>query len=202
MPTIEDGGVDGRAIVERELRLLSKIDHPNILKVHEAFEDEFKIYFVVDEMDGLTLFDRIMLEGRLKEERAATVSSYLSSIIKYLHKNGIILRNLRPENIMLEGKEISDNVDIKIVDLSLAVEKTEDWGKAGRNTQYDDALDKFITLQPIFRAPELFSKTQPYDEKVDMWSLGCIIFNMVMGVPPFYEQDESALINQVRHGSY
>ena len=53
-------------------------------------------------MEGLTLFDRIMLEGKLNEEKAAMVSSYLSSIVKYMHKNDIILRNLRPENIMLD----------------------------------------------------------------------------------------------------
>lgn len=112
----------GRKYVENELKILSKLDHPNILKVLESFEDKFKIYFIIDDFRGGSLFDKIIYDGCLPEVDAAAISSYLVSIIKYLHKNEVIVRNMRPETILFEEK---DSFDIKLIDLSLAIEKKD-----------------------------------------------------------------------------
>ena len=111
-------GTDGRRLVEKELQLLSKLDHPNILKVLDSYEDDHKIYFIINEIKGGSLFDRIIMEGNFDEAIAATISAYLVSITRYLHKNGVIMRNIRPENIMFEEKE---GFEIKLIDLSLAI---------------------------------------------------------------------------------
>jgi len=73
--------------VEQELKLLSRLDHPNIMKVLDAFEDENKIYFITDDLKGQTLFNRIIYEGELGEETAASIAAFMVSIVKYLHKN-------------------------------------------------------------------------------------------------------------------
>ena len=98
------------------------MDHPNILKVLETFEDQFKIYFIIDDLKGGSLFEKIIYDGCLSEVDAAAISAYLVSSLKYLHKNGVILRNMRPETIFFEDK---DSFDIKLIDLSLAIEKND-----------------------------------------------------------------------------
>lgn len=104
--------------MENELKLLSRLDHPNILKVLDAFEDDHKIFFIMDEYQGGSLFDKIIQEGQLSELDSAAISAYLVSIIKYLHKNNVIIRNLKPETLMFEEK---DSLDVKLIDLSLAI---------------------------------------------------------------------------------
>ena len=116
------------------------------------------------------------------------------SIIKYLHKNNVIIRNLRPETIMFEEKE---SYDIKLVDLSLAMEKK--YYKEGHG---DTMFEEYQRLPIIFRPPELLTTKKRYSELVDIWSCGCIIFNMVTGIPPFYDYDKSALINLILYGKY
>ena len=172
----------GRALVERELRLLSKLDHPNLMKVHEAFEDKHKIYFVFDDFKGGTLFDRIIRAGQFCETDAAATSGFLTSLIKYLHGHDIIIRNLRPESIIFEHEKC---FDIKLVDLSLALE-TADY----IDNDQDIIFQEFQREAPVFLAPELFTIKKKYTQAVDIWSAGCIIFNMVTGIPPFYESKE------------
>ena len=75
------------------------------MKVHEAFKDEFKVYFVFDQLNGKTLFDRIMEEGCLLEKDVAVLSAFMISTVKYLHKQGIVLRNLRPESFLFENDD-------------------------------------------------------------------------------------------------
>ena len=92
------------------------------MKVHEAFEDKHKIYFIIDDFKGGTLFDRIIRAGQFCETDAAATAGFLTSLIKYLHKNNIIIRNLRPESLIFEHDK---NFDIKLIDLSLALETSE-----------------------------------------------------------------------------
>jgi serine/threonine protein kinase len=77
----------GRDIVEKELRLLARLDHPNIVKILEAYEDKHKIYFIMVELKGGNLFDKIIRAGQFSETDSAAMSAYLVSIVKYLHKN-------------------------------------------------------------------------------------------------------------------
>lgn len=90
------------ATIEREVRLFSALDHPNIIRIHEAMRDDFKIYMVFDNCVGKTMFDRIITQGCMSEKEAAAIAAYLVSILRYLHSKGIILRNLRPECILFE----------------------------------------------------------------------------------------------------
>ena len=87
--------------------------------------------------------------------------------------------------------------NLKIIDLSLSLEKLY----YNENTK-DEAFDSYQTLLPTFIAPELFTAKKTYSEQCDVWSLGCIIYNMVTGIPPFYESDRSALMTIAQHAKY
>ena len=84
--------------------------------------------------------------------------------------------------------ECDGSFDVKLIDLSLSIEKFN-----YRDGQEDKMFEMYSKMMPIFRPPELLSKKKKYSEKADIWSAGCIIFNMVTGIPPFYESDLSAL---------
>lgn len=122
------------------------------------------------------------------------MAAYLVSIMRYLHRRGIIIRNLRPETIIFQDKDV---LDIKIVDLTLAVNLEN----IGENKK-DPIFHAFQRYHPAFTPPELFMVKKNYSYEVDVWSLGCLIFNMVTGIPPFYESDISALKNSIQHGEY
>lgn len=128
----------GMELIKNELAMLARLDHPNIVKVLEAFQDQFKVYFVFDELKGKSLFERIMSEGCLPDPMAACISGTLVSVTKYLHSKGIIMRNLRPECIIFES---DIDLEIRVVDVSLAIEKARI--SKGRP---DTAFDMFQTM--------------------------------------------------------
>lgn len=130
----KDNQAIGRELVEHELRILSKLDHPNIISVNETFEDRNNIYFIIDDFNGGSLYDKIIYEGFLQETPTATLSAYMISTIKYLQKNGVILRNLRPEHMFFEDK---DSLDFKLADLTLAVE-VEDYEEGVKDEVFDE----------------------------------------------------------------
>lgn len=125
----------GRDLVMDELRLLSSVDHPNIVKIQEAYEDKNKIYLVIDNFKGSTLFDKIINKGQLTECEAAGITAFLVSIIKYCHKNELIIRNLRPESIVFEEEK---GLDIKVIDMSLSIYKEN-----VKENQHDNLYDYY-----------------------------------------------------------
>ena len=86
------------------MQILSTLDHPNILKIHEAFEDKFKIYQVVDTLSSESLFSRIIRNGQLAEEQSQTLITIILAAVKYMHKNGLVHRNIRPEMILFSNE--------------------------------------------------------------------------------------------------
>lgn len=168
-------------LVLKELKTLSKCDHPNIVKVHGAYQDQFKIYFVIDSFIGMSLFDRIIKNGQLSEQEACMILSHVMSAVKYLHKNGMVHRNIRPETILFESESALS--DIKLVDFISVIETSE-------MQEEDPYYDTIVTSPPYYRAPELIFGKKYYDTKVDIWSCGAILYNMITGIPPFFEADD------------
>ncbi|CDW88817.1 protein kinase domain containing protein [Stylonychia lemnae] len=178
-------------LIHEELVTLSKCDHPNIVKIHGAYEDQFKIYFVIDTFDGLSLFDRIIRHGQLSEQEAAMIIQHIFSAVKYLHKNGFVHRNIRPETILFESDSAVS--DIKLVDFITVIEN--------KAISEEDALfDTMLRLGPYYRAPELLLSKKNYGVNCDIWSCGAILYNMVTGIPPFFEQNEEQTIEKIKTG--
>ncbi|KAH8585113.1 calmodulin-domain kinase 1 [Cryptosporidium sp. chipmunk genotype I] len=170
----------------REVELLKKLDHPNIMKLFEILEDSTSFYIVGELYSGGELFDEIIKRKRFSEHDAARIIKQVFSGITYMHKHNIVHRDLKPENILLESKE--KDCDIKIIDFGLST-------CFQQNTKMKDRIGTAYYI-----APEVLRGT--YDEKCDVWSAGVILYILLSGTPPFYGKNEYDILKRVETGKY
>lgn len=161
---------DDRLHFLREVEILAKVDHPNIAKVYELYEDRDCFAVASELIPGGELFDYIVQSKKLTESMAAGVMLQLLCALHYLHKCEIVHRDLKPENILLDQKPTSpDDLNIKIIDF-------------GASATHSKGLHTVIgSLSYI--APEVY--TMDYSEKCDIWSAGCILYILLSGKMPF-----------------
>ena len=113
-------------LIKREIELLKKLDHPNIMKIHQVIEDEDRIYLITDDIKGPNLFSYVIMFQTVRELEAATIAAQLASCIKYLHKHDIVIRRIKLETICFSEAETMDDVhrssskELKLTDLLLA----------------------------------------------------------------------------------
>jgi len=174
-------GVDPLLPLKREIKILKKIDHPNIIKLFEVFADEEKFYMVMELIPGEELFNLISTKGCFSENHARKLFRQIVVAVAYLHGQGIAHRDLKPENILIQGE--GDNQIAKLADFGFAKYFKED--------QMKTALGS-----PGYAAPELFVE-ESYKETVDMWSLGVILFVLLSGEPPFFGQNLKELTDKI-----
>jgi len=173
--------------LENEINILLQIDHPNIVKLYAIFESEEYVFLVMELVRGGELFEKIVERERYSEKDAVVVMKQLLSGISYLHSKGIAHRDLKPENVLLEDGY--DGVIVKIADFGLSRVYTEEsimltsCGTAG------------------YIAPEIL-KTLPYQNEVDMWSVGVIMYILLCGYPPFYDENDAQLFEKIMHCRY
>mmetsp|Transcript_7946 Transcript_7946/g.9944 ORF Transcript_7946/g.9944 Transcript_7946/m.9944 type:complete len:379 (-) Transcript_7946:661-1797(-) len=155
----------------REVGLLRKMNHPNIIRLFSMFEDKANhMYFIVTELvEGGELFDRIVHKEFYKEVDARNTAEVVLDALNYLHERNIVHRDLKPENLLLKS-EASDH-ECKLADFGFAIE-----------CQGEDQTAQLGT--PGYVAPEIL-KSERYGTPVDMWSCGVIIFVILGGYPPF-----------------
>lgn len=175
-----------REELDKEIGILKRLDHPNIVRVYEFFEDEKRLYIVMEHCSGGELFAEIIKRKSFSEIHAAQMMQQLLSAVSYLHDNQIIHRDLKPENILLE--EQNDTMNIKLIDFGTAISIT-----AGIN-------EKTAMGTAYYIAPEVLSGE--YDEKCDMWSAGVIAFILLSGQPPFQGRNDTEIICKVKFGKY
>eukprot|EP00918_Siedleckia_nematoides_P015026 GHVU01032597.1.p1 GENE.GHVU01032597.1~~GHVU01032597.1.p1 ORF type:complete len:371 (+),score=89.90 GHVU01032597.1:204-1316(+) len=174
------------AALLKEVQLLKELDHPNIMKLYEFFEDAGYFYLVGELYTGGELFDEIISRKRFSEADAGRIVKQVLSGITYMHRNKIVHRDLKPENLLLESK--GKNAQIKIIDFGLS---THFEGQKKMR-------DKIGTAYYI--APEVLHGT--YDEKCDVWSVGVILYILLSGCPPFYGSSEYEILKRVETGKY
>merc|ERR1712227_385129 len=170
----------------REVKVLKELDHPNIMKIHEYFQDNEYFYLISDLYEGGELFDEIVRRVRFSEASAIVILKQILSGIAYIHDKGVVHRDLKPENILLEKAKNLEN--IKIIDFGLA--------------SYFDAKDplKDKTGTAYYIAPEVIAGQ--YDNKCDIWSAGIILYILISGCPPFFGNDEREILKRVSIGKY
>jgi calcium-dependent protein kinase len=177
---------DEKRMLFNEINILKEIDHPNIIKMYEFFEDEKRYYLVTEICKGGELFDEILQRGKFSERDAAVLMKQVLQCINYCHQNHIIHRDLKPENILLEQNKEFDQ--IKIIDF-------------GTSLVFDPSrtLDEKLGT-PYYIAPEVLNKN--YDNKCDIWSCGVITYILLSGMPPFNGQSDQEIMKKVRQGSF
>ena len=171
---------------QREIEILIKSDHPNIIKLYEIFESQRSLYLIMEECKGGEVFDRIIEHIQSKkmysEKEAANMFLQVMSSIEYCHNNGICHRDLKPENLLYlnSGSEI-DN-PIKVIDFGLSQIFSNRKLKTKVGTAY-------------YVAPEILKGD--YTEKCDIWSAGVILYIFLSGDPPFNGPSDSAIYSKI-----
>lgn len=153
--------------VRMEIAILFEMDHPNIIRLFEVFEEKKYFHLVTEYCEGGELFDHLAAKGMYQEAEAAALMRKVLRAISYLHTNSICHRDIKPENFMFAGGEL------KLIDFGLAA-KFE--GRCELNSQVGTAA---------YVAPEVLRGHYTY--KCDMWSAGIILYLMVTGMTPYDE---------------
>jgi serine/threonine protein kinase len=178
---------DDEVALRTEVEILSQIDHPNVVKMHEVFDEEDFLYIVLELMTGGELFDRIVEKESYSEKEAADTIRPIVDAIKYCHESGFIHRDLKPENLLYETKE--EESIIKISDFGLA------------RFLPTNAFATTACGTPGYVAPEIL-RGKGYGASVDVWSIGITLYILLCGFPPFYSEDNADLFEQIKKGEF
>ncbi|KAL1499336.1 hypothetical protein AB1Y20_011543 [Prymnesium parvum] len=179
------------AMLKAEVDILTKCDHPNVVKMYAVYETETHLFLCLELLTGGELFDRIISKGHYSEEDARKLTVTLLEATAYLHSLGIAHRDLKPENILL--KDEKDDSPIKITDFGLS--------KIFADDLQGEVVMKTACGTPGYVAPEVLTH-EIYSEQVDMWSIGVIVYILLCGFPPFYGDNDAQMFKKIKAGSY
>ena len=176
-----------------EINIMREINHPNIIKLYEIYEDQRHIDLVMEECLGGELFDRIMERIQEKkiynEKEASIIFKQIMKGVEYCHSKGIVHRDLKPENILFLTKE--ENSPIKIIDFGLS----KIFGEKINN--------KFLSTKvgtAYYVSPEILEGK--YNEKCDIWSCGVILYIILSGTPPFNGENDIEIYKKISHKKF
>jgi calcium/calmodulin-dependent protein kinase (CaM kinase) II len=174
--------------LEREARICRKMQHPNIVRLHDGIQEESFHYLVFDLVTGGELFEDIVAREFYSEADASHCIQQILESVNHCHSNGVVHRDLKPENLLLASK--SKGAAVKLADFGLAIEVQGDqqawFGFAGT---------------PGYLSPEVLKK-EPYGKPVDIWACGVILYILLVGYPPFWDEDQHRLYAQIKAGAY
>uniref|UniRef100_A0A8C1FNL8 non-specific serine/threonine protein kinase n=1 Tax=Cyprinus carpio carpio TaxID=630221 RepID=A0A8C1FNL8_CYPCA len=173
--------------IENEIAVLHRIKHENIVSLEDIFESQSHLYLVMQLVSGGELFDRIVEKGFYTERDASKLIRQILDAVKYLHDMGIVHRDLKPENLLYYSMEEDSNIMISDFGLS----KIEDSG----------SVMSTACGTPGYVAPEVLAQ-KPYSKAVDCWSIGVISYILLCGYPPFYDENDAKLFEQILRAEY
>uniref|UniRef100_A0A3P9MGH1 calcium/calmodulin-dependent protein kinase n=1 Tax=Oryzias latipes TaxID=8090 RepID=A0A3P9MGH1_ORYLA len=174
--------------LEREARICRLLKHPNIVRLHDSISEEGFHYLIFDLVTGGELFEDIVAREYYSEADASHCIHQILDSVSYTHQHQIVHRDLKPENLLLASK--CKNAAVKLADFGLAIEVQGDqqawFGFAGT---------------PGYLSPEVLRK-EAYGKPVDIWACGVILYILLVGYPPFWDEDQHKLYQQIKAGAY
>ncbi|XP_044068207.1 NUAK family SNF1-like kinase 1 [Siniperca chuatsi] len=174
-----------RIHIQREIEITSSLKHPNIIRFHEVFESRDKIVIVMEYASSGELYDYIQERRRLPETEARGLFRQITSAVHYCHKNGVVHRDLKLENILLD-----QDLNVKLADFGLS-----------NHFQRGTLLQTYCG-SPLYASPEIV-KGLPYQgPEVDCWALGVLLYALVYSSMPFDGASHATLIEQISQGRY
>lgn len=201
---IEKSKVSNVERFKLEIEIMMRLDHPSILRLYDYFEDEKRVFLVLELCTGGELFDRIILNQYYSEENARIIFRQMVTGIIYCHLSKVCHRDLKPENFIMISKK--DPFSLKMIDFGLSrtfggamTDKTEEISnKSTKRKRQTKAVLKTKAGTPFYIAPEVL--TGKYNEKCDVWSLGVILYILLCGYPPFYGENNKEILEAVKKG--
>ncbi|XP_065119270.1 calcium/calmodulin-dependent protein kinase type II subunit beta isoform X32 [Paramisgurnus dabryanus] len=174
--------------LEREARICRLLKHPNIVRLHDSISEEGFHYLLFDLVTGGELFEDIVAREYYSEADASHCIHQILESVCHIHHHDIVHRDLKPENLLLASK--CKNAAVKLADFGLAIEVQGDqqawFGFAGT---------------PGYLSPEVLRK-EAYGKPVDIWACGVILYILLVGYPPFWDEDQHKLYQQIKAGAY
>ncbi|XP_034753683.1 calcium/calmodulin-dependent protein kinase type II subunit gamma isoform X47 [Etheostoma cragini] len=174
--------------LEREARICRLLKHSNIVRLHDSISEEGFHYLVFDLVTGGELFEDIVAREYYSEADASHCINQILESVSHIHQHDIVHRDLKPENLLLASK--MKGAAVKLADFGLAIEVQGDqqawFGFAGT---------------PGYLSPEVLRK-DPYGKPVDIWACGVILYILLVGYPPFWDEDQHKLYQQIKAGAY
>ncbi|KAM8858419.1 calcium/calmodulin-dependent protein kinase type II subunit gamma isoform 1-T1 [Spinachia spinachia] len=184
----EYSGAADHQKLEREARICRLLKHPNIVRLHDSISEEGFHYLVFDLVTGGELFEDIVAREYYSEADASHCINQILESVSHIHQHDIVHRDLKPENLLLASK--MKGAAVKLADFGLAIEVQADqqawFGFAGT---------------PGYLSPEVLRK-DPYGKPVDIWACGVILYILLVGYPPFWDEDQHKLYQQIKAGAY
>jgi len=179
-----------KAIVERnqvehtkaERKILQELQHPFLMTLRHAFQSPEKLYLVLDYYKGGELFFHLKSQRRFSEHDARIYVGEIGLALGHLHSLSVIYRDLKPENILLD-----DDGHVCLTDFGLA----KDVGEGEKTETFCGT--------PEYLAPEIIQGFG-HDKAVDWWSLGILLYELTVGIPPFYSRNVNEMYNKIQHG--
>ncbi|XP_069773974.1 calcium/calmodulin-dependent protein kinase type II subunit beta isoform X28 [Narcine bancroftii] len=174
--------------LEREARICRLLKHSNIVRLHDSISEEGYHYLVFDLVTGGELFEDIVAREYYSEADASHCIQQILEAVLHCHQMGVVHRDLKPENLLLASK--CKGAAVKLADFGLAIEvqgEQQAWfGFAGT---------------PGYLSPEVLRK-EAYGKPVDIWACGVILYILLVGYPPFWDEDQHKLYQQIKAGAY
>ena len=174
--------------VQKEIQILKKLDHPFILKIIEFNSTSSEYHIITDYCQNGELYTEINHKGKFTEREASFIIYQILLAINYCHKMGIVHRDIKPENIMIERKELNELLRVKLIDFGFAK-------IFSLNVNH-----KTIAGSSIYMAPEVLRAN--YNESCDLWSIGVILYILLIGQPPFFGKNENEISQAIKTGKY
>jgi len=174
--------------IEREIKVLKNLRHPNIVHLYSVIEKDEKIYLITEYVKGKELFDYIVMKKKLSENESCLFFQQIISGIEYLHKLKYVHRDIKPENLLIN----EETKELKIVDFGLS--------NIVNNPSKD--LLKSACGSPSYAAPEMLNGEKYRAPPVDIWSCGVVLYAMICGYLPFEDDDNDVLYDKICKGKF
>nr|UUZ30954.1 drought tolerant protein [Medicago sativa] len=176
------------ANIEREISILRRLHHPNIIDLFEVLASKSKIYFVVEFAEAGELYEEVAKKEKLTEDHARRYFRQLISAVKHCHSRGVFHRDLKLDNLLLD-----ENDNLKVTDFGLS---------AVKNQIRPDGLLHTVCGTPSYVAPEILAKKGYEGAKADVWSCGVVLFTVTAGYLPFNDYNVTVLYRKIYRGQF
>lgn len=178
--------VDQLKLLEREIDIMKKLSHPNIVQLYEVFYTSTNIYLVLEFVSGGELYDQIVARGSFTESDASGIVKQVLSATAHMHQHGIAHRDLKPENLLLSSVK---GDEVKVADFGLSKD-------VSNATHMSTCCGS-----PSYVAPEVL-QGGVYTHQCDVWSIGVILYVLLSGYLPFYGDTQEELFDKILSGTY